>query len=164
LGRLSGMSVLRTLSFLAALSVTGACSPAPQPTPTLSPTATTPATPTTGPSPTPSPSPSATPVGQVFTQADFTRSGGCGDVYMWAATEADTMAVTMQWDAAATSAWDGGDFNDTATMPADGISVSLVVGQNLSAGFCTDIGGQSRVDGNAPAVSGTVELLSLKHK
>ena len=70
------------------------------------------------------------------------------------------MAVTVQWDDAATTAWDGSGFDRSATLPRSAVRVSLVVGRMLSAGYCTDISMPGvRVDGDAPAVSGTVDLV-----
>lgn len=149
---------MRFVALLSAvLAVTAACAsspPATTPTPSPMPTP----TPTISPGPTSSPSPTA--AGRVFTAADFTKSGGCGDVFMWATTEDDTFAVVVDWREAATKAVEAGSFDETVSLPDPDVSVSLQVGTMLSAGFCTDIAGMPghRVDGNAPAVSGTVEL------
>jgi hypothetical protein len=143
-------STLGVLAFL----IVGACTspPAASPSPTGSPTI--------APTPTPSPSspPTASPAGRTFTQADFTRSGGCGDVFIWTTNADDTMALTVQWDRAATTAWEQEGFDDSMTLPQPAVQVFLVVGAELSQTYCTDIGGMGRVDGQAPAVSGTVEL------
>ena len=97
---------------------------------------------------------------QVFGQADFTKSGGCGDLFMWATNVDETLAVVIEWQGAATEANEAGSFGETVTLPEARVSVSLQVGTMLSAGFCTDIMGMPghRVDGNAPARAGSVWL------
>lgn len=152
------MPLARVSVLLAVLLAGVACTAAPLPASTPGPTATSGPTATTSPSP--SASPTASPAGRVFTQADFTKSGGCGDVFMWAATEDDKLAVVLQWQGAATEAAETGAFQETSTLPDARVSVSLQVGQMLTAGFCTDILGMPghQVDGEAPAVAGTVEL------
>ena len=148
------------LVFIAGTLLLTACSNAP-PSLTLSPTPpaqTVSATPTPTPTPSFSPSPSSSLAGRLFTQPDFSKIGGCGDVFVYATSPDDTIGVTIQWDQAASTAWEESGFNDSATLPKPEVQVFLVHGSRLSETYCTDIGGMGSVNGQAPAVSGTVEI------
>jgi hypothetical protein len=150
----------RVNGLLALMFILSACSGAQPPTssPTGSPTPTPTAQPSASPSPSPSPTPTPPSSGRIFTQADFTKSGGCGNVFMWAATEDETFAVTMQWNVGQPG--EAREFDETVSLPDAEVQISLQTGTMLSQGFCTDILGMPghRVDGDAPAVSGTVRL------
>ena len=124
--------------------------------PTLSPTGPPTSTPSAQPSP--SPSPTSATAGRTFTQTDFTKSGGCGNVYMWATTEDETFAVTMQWNVGEPG--EAQEFEQTAMLPDAEVIVTLQTGAMLTQGFCTDIMGMPghRIDGEAQAVAGTVKL------
>jgi len=140
-----------------AAACTGPSLPTPSPTPP--PTTSTPPTPTASASPTPSPTPTPTPGGQVFGQADFTRSGGCGDVFVFATNGADSMSVTVDWRGAASAAWEADGYDGTKQIPDGELDVTLNVGRLLSQLYCTDIMTQQpRVDGTAHAISGEVEI------
>jgi hypothetical protein len=79
---------------------------------------------------------------------------------MWASTADDTFAVTIEWDQAATMAWDAGRFDETAELPRPDVRVTLSTGRQLSAGYCTDIlTPETRTDATAPAAAGAVELV-----
>lgn len=152
---------MRGLLLLPILLAAAACAspPAPPSPPTGSspPTATPSLSPT--PAPTPTPSPSPTPAGQVFGQADFTKSGGCGDVFVYATSGDDSMSVTVDWRGAASTAWDTDGFNETKQIPDGELDVTLNVGRLLSQVYCTDfMTTEPRVDGTAHAVSGEVEI------
>ena len=86
-------------------------------------------------------------------------TGGCGDVFMYAATADGRLAVVIQWEGAATSAWEEDAFAASATLPHDSMSVSLEAGQGLSSLYCNDIlmPGQG-VQATTRAVAGSVEL------
>ena len=125
----------------------------PNPSPTASPS------PAATPTPTPTPAPTATPAGRVFRQTDFANSGGCGDVFIYATSGDDAMSVTVDWRGAASAAWDAAGFHGTKQIPDDELDVTLNVGRQLSALYCTDVGTiGARADGTAHAVSGRVEL------
>ena len=133
-------------------------SPTSAPTPIASAT-TAPPTATATPAPTPAPTATSTPAGRVFGASDFTQTGGCGDVFVYATGPDNTMSVTIDWREAASSAWAGGGFNGTKQIPDGALDVTLNVGQQLSALYCTDIGMEGpRVDGTAHATSGQVEI------
>ena len=69
------------------------------------------------------------------------------------------MSVTIEWRSAASAAWDAGAFSGTKHVPDADLDVTLNVGQQLSALYCTDIGMQGpRVDGTAHASAGQVEI------
>jgi hypothetical protein len=95
----------------------------------------------------------------VFTQADFTKSGGCGDVFMWATNPDDSIGFTVQWDQAASTAWEQSGFDGSASLPDAEVQVFLVHGANLSQTFCTDIGGMGTVDGHVEATGGTADIV-----
>jgi hypothetical protein len=146
---------------VAVLVIAAACAAPAVPTPssTPPPTSSTPPTPTASPSPTLSSTPTATTGGQVFGQADFTRSGGCGDAFVYATNGADSMSVTVDWRGAASTAWTGGGFDGTRQIPDGELDVTLNVGRLLSQLYCTDIMTQEpRVDGTAHAIGGEVEI------
>jgi hypothetical protein len=144
---------------LMSIFLVAACASPPNPTstPTFRPTP----SPTSGPSPspTPTPTPTATPAGRVFSQADFSRSGGCGDVFFYATSPEDGLSVTIEWRGAATAAWAASGFNGTKQIPDAELDVTLNVGSQLSALYCTDIGTiGAHADGTAHAVSGQVDI------
>jgi hypothetical protein len=136
-----------------------ACASPPGPTsaPTLRPTASPTSTPSAA--ATPSPTPTATPAGRVLGQTDFSRSGGCGDVFFYATSPEDGMSVTIEWHGAASAAWAASGFNGTKDIPDTELDVTLNVGSQLSALYCTDIGTiGAHADGTAHAISGRVEI------
>jgi hypothetical protein len=123
----------------------------------VSPPTAAPTTPAATPSPTASPTPLLGT--HELSGAEFTESGGCGDVFMWATTPDGTLGITIQWNEAASAAWEAGDFSETAQLPDAAIEVALVAGRGLSKRNCTDIlmpgiGEDSR----AQAEAGTVEM------
>ena len=70
------------------------------------------------------------------------------------------MAITIEWQGAATAAWDEEAFDQTEQLPQPQIRVGLVVGRQLSATYCNDVLMPGpRVDGDAPAVAGSVALV-----
>jgi hypothetical protein len=69
------------------------------------------------------------------------------------------MSVTVDWTGAASAAWDASGFTGTKQIPDGELDVTLNVGQQLSALYCTDIGMEGpRVDGTAHASSGRVDI------
>ena len=152
---------LRTSLFFALAFVIG-CNPSPAPgTPGL-PTFTTAPTISAQPTatPTPSPIPLPTPVGREIDATKFTQRGGCGDTFLWAATQDNLTAITVEWQGAASQAWDDDGFDETAELPDGDIRVALVTGRQLSTIYCNDVlmpGAGS--DAEVPAVSGEVSLV-----
>jgi hypothetical protein len=94
----------------------------------------------------------------VFRQADFVTSGGCGDVFIWATSADDGIGFTLQWDQAASTAWEQSGFDGSKTLPDAQVQLFLVHGRSLSQTFCADIGGMGSVDGHAPATGDTVDV------
>ena len=70
------------------------------------------------------------------------------------------MSVTIEWRGAASTAWAaGGDLDGTKEIPDAALDVTLNVGSQLSALYCTDIGTiGAHADGTAHAMSGQVEI------
>ena len=90
----------------------------------------------------------------------LTRTGGCGDLFVWATTADDTSGITIQWINAASDSWSAGVFSETAQLPQVPVVVALVFGHGLSQLYCNDV----RMPGigetsNAGASEGTVELI-----
>src|SRR6187399_1147440 len=81
--------------------------------------------------PTPPPSPSAPPSAQAIDASLFTKFGGCGDVYLWATNADGTTAIALEWQGAATAAWEDGGFDETSTLEEAPVLVSLVFGHGL---------------------------------
>jgi len=80
------------------------------------------------------------PVGvQAIDSAAFTSFGGCGDVFLWATNAEGTTAITVDWQGAATGAWEDGAFVETASLAEAPVQVSLVAGNGLDALYCNDI-------------------------
>jgi hypothetical protein len=129
------------------------------PTPSTAPTPAPTTSPISAPTPTAAPSPTATPAARVFGAADFTRTGGCGDVFVYATSPDDAMSVTIDWREAASSAWANNGYDGTKQIPDGELDVTLNVGRQLSDLYCTDIGMEGpRVDGTAHATSGQIEI------
>jgi len=69
------------------------------------------------------------------------------------------MSVTIEWRGAASAAWTAGGFDSSKQIPDAELDVTLNVGRQLSALYCTDIGTiGAHADGTAHAVSGQVEI------
>jgi len=69
------------------------------------------------------------------------------------------MSVTVEWRGAATDAWAAAGFDRTKEIPDHDLDVTLNVGSQLSALYCTDIGTiGAHADGTAHAMSGRVEI------
>jgi hypothetical protein len=68
--------------------------------------------------------------------------------------------VTVEWTGAASRAWDGASFEESATLPDVRITITLVTGRLLSTYYCNDLleAGQGP-DRDIPAVSGTASLV-----
>jgi len=135
------------LLLLAVLAIS-ACQPAT--TPTASPTQ----------PPTTAPSPSAQPGAQAIDASAFTKFGGCGDVYLWTTNADGTTAITVEWQGAATAAWEDGGFDETSTLEEAPVLVSLVFGHGLDRLYCNDvIEPGMREDNKVQADVGTVRLV-----
>jgi len=136
---------------ITAVAVVAAC----QPNPTASPTS----NPTQGPTQIPpaTPTPANT---QAIDASTFTKFGGCGDVFMWATNADGTMAITVDWQGAATGAWDNGEFDETASLAEAPVVVSLVAGRGLDQLYCNDVlmPGMSE-DNKIAAHEGSVRLV-----
>lgn len=138
------------------------CGPAPVPlpsaTPLPAPTLTLRPTNTAEPTEAASPSPSA--VARAIDASSFTLQGGCGDAFLWATTRDGTSAITVEWQGAASEAWEKGGFDETASIPDERIVVALVSGRLLSTLYCDDVGMPDEgVDAQAFAVSGSVSMV-----
>ena len=69
------------------------------------------------------------------------------------------MSVTIEWRGAATEAWAAAGFDRTKEIPDHDLDVTLNVGSQLSALYCTDIGTiGAHADGTAHAMSGQVDI------
>ena len=67
--------------------------------------------------------------------------------------------MVVIWEGAATEAVEAGSFEETVELPDERVTVTLQTGAKLSQGLCNDIIlPDYRVDGEAPAVDGTVSL------
>jgi hypothetical protein len=118
--------------------------------------------PTAAPTSTPSsPTPAVAPTSakRAIDASLFTKKGGCGDTFLWAATEDGATAVTVEWKDAASHAWDDDGFDESAVLPDIRISVALVTGVKLSTYYCNDLleVGQGP-DREIPAVAGALSL------
>ena len=116
--------------------------------PTPSPTGTAPAT-----------QPPTPPADFEIEAAQFVKTGGCGDVFIWATNAADNAAITVEWSGAASEAWANEAFNETQHLPSPDITVSVVEGSGLASYFCNDIRmPEQGVTSTIEATSGTVDL------
>ena len=97
---------------------------------------------------------------QTIDASTFTKFGGCGDVFMWATNADGTMAITIDWQGAASGAWSDGEFDETASLAEAPVQVSLVAGRGLDGLYCNDIlmPGMSE-DNKIAAHEGTVQLV-----
>ena len=153
---------MRLFLVLAAALATVACAPSPA----TSPGATSSARPAGSAQPTTTAgaiaSPSLSPAG-VVRQIDatkFTETGGCGDTFLWAATQDDATAITVEWQGAASDAWDEDGFDEAADLPDGRIRVALITGRLLSTTYCNDIVmPEAGSDSEVPATSGNVSLV-----
>lgn len=90
--------------------------------------------------------------------AELTRSGGCGEAYLWAADEDGAVAVTVGVDVRPLSP-------DAPTEVAIDLSdpevdATLLRGEDLPRNFCTDLpDGDSEPTGRSPLVAGTGTLV-----
>jgi hypothetical protein len=143
----------RTLASLLSLGLLAvACGSTPAPTPTVTPT------------PAASPGATATAPASVLgvheiSGADFRNHGGCGDAYLWATTADGSMAITMHWEGAASSAWGAGGFHQLTQLADPALVVQFAVGRRMGEFFCNDVlmpgvGQDSSID----AVSGDAEI------
>ena len=150
----------RSLLILA-LALALGCAPSPGTgtpgRPTLTSATTSTALPTATPTPPAAPSPS--PVAREIDAAKFTQHGGCGDTFLWAATEDNLTAITVEWRGAASQAWDDEGFDESAELPDGDIRVVLVTGRLLSTIYCNDVlMPNAGSDAEVPAISGDVSL------
>lgn len=87
--------------------------------------------------------------------APLTRSGGCGEAFLWAADEDGRTAVVVSADLRDRSTTDPTTLE--VTLPDPAVEVVLVEGEDLTAGFCTDLP-MSEVERETPVVAGDVVL------
>jgi hypothetical protein len=138
---------------VAALAAVG-CQQTPSPTQVPTPAATL--GPASSPNPTVSHEPAAV---QAIDSSTFSKFGGCGDVFTWATNAQGTMAITMEWQGAATAAWQDGGFEETASLAEAPVAVSLVAGRGLDGMYCNDVlTPEMGEDNNVRASTGTVRL------
>jgi hypothetical protein len=102
----------------------------------------------------------APPPEQVLGSAELSRTGGCGDVFLYATSADDTVAVTVRWPDAASRAQAEGEWNEQVALPHADVRVMLQFGRFLSDGFCTDVIMPDRPQllAEVPASSGEVAL------
>ena len=81
-------------------------------------------------------------------------------MFMWAVSADGTAALTVEWEGAATAAWNEDGFDQTADVTDRSVSVTLVTGRLLSGFYCNDIlqPGQGP-DREISAASGTARLV-----
>jgi hypothetical protein len=84
----------------------------------------------------------------------FTRSGGCGDVVVWAADDADEVAMFVE----AFDLLDSAPTTVEVTLPDDRVDVEVAVGSDLTAVVCGGTGGRSDPTAMLRPVAGTVTL------
>lgn len=99
----------------------------------------------------------------VLRPAELTRTGGCGDAFVYVTNADNSVAITINWSEAASRAREAGLFEATATLPDEQVSLNVQFGQELSAGFCTDIiePDRPRILAEAPASTGEAEISVL---
>ncbi|CAN5578478.1 hypothetical protein BH23CHL6_BH23CHL6_13050 [soil metagenome] len=92
--------------------------------------------------------------------AEFQRTGGCGDAFVYGTNADNTIAVTINWAQAASRAQEAGPFEEKVALPDDRVVVSIQFGQHLSDGFCTDIlmPDRPRILAEAQASTGEVQI------
>ncbi len=85
----------------------------------------------------------------------LTRSGGCGDAFLWAANSNGTLAITFTVDARERRAT--GPTIIDFTVPDASVKVEVQRGRGLVQPFCNDVidGNVWRVDSRRPAAAGT---------
>jgi hypothetical protein len=90
----------------------------------------------------------------------FARTGGCGNAFLFAATEDDRALIVIEWPNAASEAQLEGGYTDSASLPADNVRVRLQLGSRLSEGMCTDIimPDAPLIETDVDAQSGQVEI------
>jgi hypothetical protein len=91
-------------------------------------------------------------------EADLTVHGGCGDVFVFAHDEADTMLLTAHAEGLIAPAQAAGEeVVTTFEIPDSGLTLELEVGQRISDAICDDVieNGGPQVDETWTAISGT---------
>jgi hypothetical protein len=89
----------------------------------------------------------------------LTRSGGCGDAYLWAATDDGTVAVTISVDAIDRSSAEPTTI--AIDLPQDDVEAFVLRGdRDMTGNFCTDlIDGDAEPDEILPLRAGTGEIV-----
>ena len=137
-----------------------ASSPVPSGTTATTPRITTAHPGTAQPAATASPVPSPTPLAREIDATKFTQRGGCGDTFLWAATQDGATAISVEWQGAASEAWTNDGFNETAELPDADIRVTLATGRLLSTIYCNDVlTPEAGADTEVPAVAGQVSIV-----
>lgn len=97
---------------------------------------------------------------QLLGPAELSRAGGCSDVFLYATSADDTVAVTVNWPDAASRAQAEGESSEQVALPHTDVRVVLQFGRFLSEGFCTDVVMPDRPQllAEVPASSGDAEL------
>lgn len=91
-------------------------------------------------------------------EADLTVHGGCGDVFVFAHDEADTMLLTAHAEGLIAPAQEAnGEVVTTFEIPDAALSLDLDVGRRISDAICDDVieNGGPQVDETWTAISGT---------
>jgi hypothetical protein len=91
---------------------------------------------------------------------ELTRSGGCGDAYLWAATEDGTVAVTVAVEVPRHSTRD--DTVVEVDLPDPDVEAHLLRGdRDLTRNFCTDaLDGNAEPTSTVPLTAGTGEVVT----
>jgi len=89
----------------------------------------------------------------------LTRSGGCGDAYLWAATDDGTWVVTLTVEARDRSTTEPTTI--AVDLPDPDVEAVVLVGDtDLTRNLCTDlIDGDAEPDRTVPLVEGTGEIV-----
>jgi hypothetical protein len=97
---------------------------------------------------------------QVLGATELSRTGGCGDAFIFATSADETIALTVNWAQAASRAQVEGGWSDTVALPHADVTVGLQYGRHLSEGFCTDVIMPDRplILGEVPATQGEVGI------
>jgi len=88
---------------------------------------------------------------------ELSRSGGCAEVWLWAADESGAVVVSVVADLSDRSALEPTTI--TATLPDDSVEVEVLHGSDLTANLCTDVlDPASEPSTTSPAIEGRVEV------
>jgi len=105
----------------------------------------------------PAPAPGTGPISVGF-EKGLTKSGGCGDVYLFVANPADTIAIVVDAKKFITPVT---SHSETFTLPSAAIKVQVQVGSSLTQAACNDVVTSTpKVDSTYEATAGSVTLVT----